>query len=482
MQRWKRLTVALFAAIVITSGVVTTTPQVAVAQDEATICAQELHIDVPSAEDVGKTPTVLIHGRGSDGGIWSQGSPSMEDTLRSISEAHLVEAFDYESESTKWVAGSDASYRLAKTIVCYYLLYGERVAVVAHSMGGLLTYETLNMEEYGVRVSEALGHIASIGSPFKGSWIATGAYGATITICKLLGKGPIWTMFADGLCREATADWSTSGLSYDSAQLEALPDLPEGITHKAIAGRIQMEVCFFKCVPFSIGDAIVPSESATARYTDTGVGDGVTIFDCVAEADLWCEHGNMLQDERVQYEVADSIMAFIVSRQADLVDLHGLQLPLTADWVLSDMTLYGEEFNRPHSTVVKMSLCDPEGGVNDYCAGFTVVDTAAYAEWAVAPYPQGEECPWYSLRDGLLHTPPKTTEDVMIGDRPATHRTHWQCDSDGNGNGTPPESAEAAQDIMHSWEVDGLVIVDFDPNSDDPLDGIEDLLADAHFS
>jgi hypothetical protein len=481
MPFWKRLIVALFAAMVMTSGAVIATPQVVVAQDEATTCAQELQIDVPSAEDVGKTPTVLIHGRGSDGGIWSQGSPSMKATLQSINEAHLVEAFDYESESTKWVAGSDASYRLAKTIVCYYLLYGEGVAVVAHSMGGLLTYETLNMEEYGVRVSEALGHIASIGSPFQGSWLATGTFEAAVAFCKLVGMTPIGQLAMEELCREVNSDWSTSGLmSYDSGQLEALPDLPEGITHKAIAGRIQMEVCFFACAPFSIGDSIVPSESATARYTDTGVGDGVTIFDCTISEGAWCEHGNMLQAEQVQQEVKASLEAYIASQHVEMTNLHGLELSLGDEWELSYMTLYAAS-EMPYSTVVNTELCtEPEA--NDYChASFTVVDAAAYAEW-MAPYPQGEGCPWYSLRDGLWHTSPKITEEVTIGGKPATYRIHWQCDSDGNGNATPPQSADAADDVMHSWEIDDIVVVDQDFESDEPLAGLEGLLAGAGVS
>jgi hypothetical protein len=298
----------------------------------AVACMEELNIEAPAKADKGKTPVLLVHGRGSGPKIWREGSKPMTTSLTSTDDVVVVPAFDYESESTKWVANSNAAQRLAKTIVCYFLLYGKKVIGVGHSMGGLLLYEALNQPSvYGVHVNDAFGHLATIGTPFKGSWFATASFEAAIGFCKLL---PVGKQVAEEVCREVNKDWSTSGLSYDSEQLEALPDLPEGITHKAIAGRIQMEVCFFECAPFSIGDGVVPSESATARYTDTGVGDGVTIFDCTVSEGAWCSHSDILQDERVQLEVVASIQTYITSTWGEIHNFYGLQLELPPEWTV----------------------------------------------------------------------------------------------------------------------------------------------------
>lgn len=315
MRPWERSIVALSAAAILTGGIVAASPpEAAYAQEDmAVTCADELNLTAPSTEQSGKVPVVLVHGRGGEPEAWLEGESPMKDALDSIDGAVIVPPFDYKSENTKWVANSDAAHRLAKTIVCYFLLYGEKLAVGAHSMGGPLTWEALDWSAYGVHVRDAVGHIFTIGSPFKGSWLASGAFETAIAFCKLVGLTPAGRLVMEELCREANSDWSSSGLSYDSDQLEALPDLPEGITHKAIAGRIQMEVCFFGCVPFSIGDGVVPSESATARYTDTGVGDGVTVFDCTISEGAWCAHSSMLQAERVQQEVKASIEAYLAS-------------------------------------------------------------------------------------------------------------------------------------------------------------------------
>lgn len=492
MKFLTKMVVVFSSAAILTSGLVAVIPpETAIAQEDmAVACADELDLTVPNVEEKGKTPVLLVHGRGSEGGIWSQGNPSMEDILRLIDYSVLVDPFDYQSESNKWVANSDAAHRLAKTIVCYYLLYGEEVAVVAHSMGGLMTYEALDWAAYGVYVRDAMGYIASIGSPFEGSWLATGVFETAIAFCKLVGLTQIGQLVMEELCREANSDWSTSGLSYDSEQLEALPDLPDGIAHKAIAGRIQMEVCFFGCAQFSIGDGVVPSESATARYTDTGVGDGVTIFDCTVSEGAWCSHSGMLQDERVQYEVKASIEAYMVSQMVEKTDFYGLQLPINEeDWKV----VYPEDgTNWAYTDDVHAIIVDNHCVTNDeygqgayvrmFCPGFSIVNMnePGYEDWM--PYEPGYDCHTDWLHDNYSLSGPHDPEKVTIGGVEAIHQEHWLCEYDDHWNPVPPE--EKPDYISHSWLIPdkGLLIFDFYNEGPDSLPGLEELLAGASWS
>jgi len=492
MKTSVRSAVTLWLAACLIGSVAAIVPAgVATAQDAAVECADDLSLETPVGDDEGKVPGLLVHGRGSKPDIWETGESSTRSVLQS-EKFDVVKPFDYEAESTKWVANSDAAHRLAETIVCYYLLYGEKVVVVAHSMGGLLTYEALDWAAYGVYVKDAVGHIATIGTPFEGSWLATATFEAATAFCKLLGFIPagLQSTDIDALCREANSDWSTSGLSYDSDQLEALPDLPEGITHKAIAGRIQMEVCFFACVPFSIGDSIVPSESATARYTDTGVGDGVTIFDCTLSEGAWCEHSSMLQAEPVQQDVKASIEAYIASHTVEKTDFYGLQLPINEeDWKI----VYPEDgtnwayTNDVHAIIVDNAcVTDDENPMGDYarmfCPGFSIINMnePGFEDWM--PYDPDYDCHTDWLHDDYSLTGPRDPEDVTIGGVAAVHQEHWLCGFDDSWSPVLPE--EKPDYISHSWLIPdkNLLIFDFYDDGPDSLPGLEELLAGASWS
>lgn len=308
MRLFAKVTAFVVMAVMGGSVTLVALPEAASAQEDttATACASELSLAVPSDEERGKTPVLMVHGYTADAATWSKGNPSMEDVVRFIDDSVLVDPFDYEAQNTKWVSGSGAAHRLAEEIVCYSKLYGKRVIVVAHSMGGLLAAEAFDWAVFGVFVKDAGGHLVTLGSPYEGSWLAAGYNTGDMSFCTVLTGGNV------NLCRDAYAGQATSGLSINSDQLAALPELPEGVTHKAIAGRAKYEMCFWGCAEFDLGDLVVPIDSATARSTDTGDGDGVTVFDCwISEG--WCSHGAMLQAEPVQQEVKASIEAYLAS-------------------------------------------------------------------------------------------------------------------------------------------------------------------------
>lgn len=478
----QRIAVGLSGVLLLT-GLVVTHPQPAMAQES---CATELGLEVPTVEEAESERVALtIHGlRGNKASF-----DGMDGELEDVDGA-VVKTFSYESTNDRWVTDSDTAHRLAETIVCYSALYnGKDVLLVTHSMGGLLAREALDWAADGVFVKDVAKYVITIAPPHQGSQLANIEADFWLSTCTAPFPG-MFVFFVEDACQQIEEGRAVNGLSVDSEQLAALPEFPEGVTVKTIAGDATWRVCApWGCSPGvdQNGDLVVSVDSATAEYTETGNGDGKTVFECdtaipiATITDAWCEHSNMLQAEQVQQEVKASIEAYIASQQVEMTNLHGLELPLGDEWELSYMTLHAPS-ERPYSTVVNTELCE-EPEVNDYCpGGFTVVDVAAYNQDSSWRYGEGEECPWYSLRDGQWHTPPKTVEELTIGGRPATHRTHWQCDSDGNGNATPPQSAEAAQDIMHSWEIGDIVVVDQDFESDEPLAGLEDLLAGASVS
>ena len=85
-----------------------------------------------------------------------------------------VYTFSYTKNSLRWVDDEHVGGEFAKTIDCLYEKHGTPVAVVAHSMGGLVTRWVANTDDgEGQPRSEKLGKIITIGTPYDGSALAT---------------------------------------------------------------------------------------------------------------------------------------------------------------------------------------------------------------------------------------------------------------------------------------------------------------------
>lgn len=488
MRRMFAAKVVAFAVIAVMCGATLVAwPEPASAQeDTVTACASELSLTVPSDEGRGKTPVLFVHGYTGKPSIWTDGENSMAESLSIIDDLVIVEPFDYESENTEWIASSGAAHNLAKSIVCYNQLYGKKVVVVAHSMGGLLAAEAFDWASFGVFVKDAGGHLITIGSPYEGSWLAAGLNTGDMSFCTVLTGGNV------DLCRDVYAEQATSGLSIDSDQLAALPELPDSITHKAIAGQVNYQVCFFACAELDLGDLVVPIDSATARSTDTGAGDGVTVFGCTLSGGVWCSHGAMLQAEQVQQEVKASIEAYL-SSQPKMIDFYGLQLPIDEDdWLV--VTPETSEYNWAHADEGRTVAVDRDCVIDNwddqgisapaYCPGFAIVNMNApgYEE---LPYGSGDECGWPGLHDDTFVSSPRETKEMMIGGVRAIRQTHWYCEeaTEGDYRQVVP-SANPSGVVLHSWLIpsENMVVFDFRNDSPGPLPGLEGLLASASWS
>jgi len=453
--------VAVSSAMILTTSVVIGNVDV-VAADE--LCRTDLG---------DSTPVVLVHGLNSNIGVWD----SMMSSLAEIDDLKPVK-FDYQAVNNEWVTHEDIGPKLARYIDCLAQVSLEgggkgKVIVLAHSMGGLATRYAVNETVDDRLVADEVGLVITIGTPHWGSDMAK--------LCESLGLMP--------QCRGS----APLALRPDSSELANLPEFPDSIPVRAIAGDVTLRDQLFE-TEFALdlnSDVVVKVDSATAFSSDTTVGDGESVFECdgkytrflgfITGIEAACEHTTMLSTDYIQEDVIVSIEEYLVSQSVEMTNLHGLELPLDESWELSYQTVHNP--SGAYSNVVRTDLCDREPEMNDYCPSFKVIDVAAFNGLFFWDYPgTDEDCLSYGLYDDLWHTPPQSTEEVTIGGKQATHRTHWQCRAYVGASALPPSSAASASDIMHSWEVDGLVVVEHNFDSNDPLVGLEDLLARAEWS
>ena len=289
------------------------------------VCAQELGLSEPTSTEASeKMPAILVHGLWSGQRIWNEGQPSMYSRIEGMGDV-VPYAFDYEPVNSTWVAEGDTADRLAKILVCFYLMYGKQGIAGAHSMGGLLLRQTLSKTAYGIPVEEAVGLIFTIGTPHKGSQLGGVSYGANFSLCYAMLFGQ-WD--AARLCNTAESKKAVSAMRPKSPELAKLPHFPSTVAVKAIAGEVSQQSVCWKWMNVCLhgrstgGDMIVSVDSATAQSTNDGVGGGIKVFGCttpvvVPWATPWCGHKEMLAAKPVQDEVVASIRKYLDSRPPD---------------------------------------------------------------------------------------------------------------------------------------------------------------------
>ena len=207
-----------------------------------------------------------------------------------------VFTFDYHPYSARWVDDPHLGPALGKVVDCLYHASGQKVIIVAHSMGGLIARYAATRP--GLNGSNRIGEISTVvtfGTPETGSAAAllaeTGVdFGAAtndllatirliLAACGKLTSNQIETgTLCDELPSPIRTFESASGaaLRYGSAELAALKPWPSSIDLDALAGNATFELAdpgWFS-LPWSttsvdVGDLIVTPASALARATLT---------------------------------------------------------------------------------------------------------------------------------------------------------------------------------------------------------------------
>jgi len=277
-----------------------------------------------------------------------------------------VFTFDYHDHSASWVTDEHLGPALGEAIDCLYRATGEKVIVVAHSMGGLVTREALAGKGTGDvdRVDE-VSTVITFGTPETGSLIAMLAANA-LDVSSLVNSqmAVLRTMLAHcggqasrkletgGLCdllpAEARAADSEAGraLRYGSPQLATLPPFPKKVAVDALAGDIVLTVpkIGWFALPWEtenvpIGDGVVTADSAVHNATTStkascsyqmspvrGAADALGLqFRVVATNDaarnplefraVPCFHGNLMRTIQLTNEATGMVDEDIAGRR-----------------------------------------------------------------------------------------------------------------------------------------------------------------------
>jgi len=201
-----------------------------------------------------------------------------------------VFTFDYHDYSARWVDDPHIGPALGDAIDCLFKATGEKVIVVAHSMGGLATrYALTHRGAAGVDRATEVSTVVTFGTPNTGSLLAllgdiTLTAGAVLNstlavvrlilaVCGQLATAKMETgTLCDLLPAAVGAFDSEAGraLHYGSAQLAELKPFPSGVQVDALAGDTVFTVpkAGWFHLPWEVdtvpaGDVIVMPDSAT---------------------------------------------------------------------------------------------------------------------------------------------------------------------------------------------------------------------------
>lgn len=251
----------------------------------------------------------------------SDGEPAVD--LRSLQE-RLTElpdtsvfAFDYSSIAALWVGHTATSPALAGAIECLAALSGEKVDIVAHSMGGLALRYALGGSDEGVTAH--VGQVITVATPNEGSEVASVVSGIGEATEAVFSSASVLAQIAlpavVGICnREMESDarvgcdippsvrtvFAVAGdggqaLRAGSVELSSVPAWPTSLRIHAIAGDYRIHLT----------SGLVPPEAFTAMR-DLARGFG---FDLAPAVDETIEAGDGIVE--VSSSTADAASTFI---------------------------------------------------------------------------------------------------------------------------------------------------------------------------
>ncbi|WP_326834886.1 hypothetical protein VSH64_08150 [Amycolatopsis rhabdoformis] len=276
-----------------------------------------------------------------------------------------VFTFDYHEYSARWVDDPHIGPALGDAIDCLYRATGEKVIVVAHSMGGLATrYALTHRGAAGADRAGEVSTVVTLGTPETGSLVALlgsdaldvgAATGAALAAVRLIlatcGKATTKALTTGSLCDilppPARAADSEAGraLRTGSPQLAALKPFPAGVTVHALYGDTNLTIpkAGWFHAPWDVdrvrvGDLIVMPDSATNGVKQTskascdyqlnptraatdgiGLSLGLTARSDVAQPITSiagaCFHGNLMRTIQLTNEVTGIVSDDVGARQ-----------------------------------------------------------------------------------------------------------------------------------------------------------------------
>lgn len=196
-----------------------------------------------------------------------------------------VFTYDYHPNSGNWVTRDSIGPGLGRSIDCLHRASGEKVIIIAHSMGGLAARQAVGRQSDGTDRSDKVSSVITFGTPNTGSLTAllVGAalnYPAPLVavmhmILGTCGRLSSQEIESSPMCNALGAPIRTfegeavAGLTSGSKELKALPKFPSNINVVGLAGSAKVvvkDLGLFKA-PWAtkdvdVGDEIVMTSSA----------------------------------------------------------------------------------------------------------------------------------------------------------------------------------------------------------------------------
>jgi pimeloyl-ACP methyl ester carboxylesterase len=267
--------------------------------------------------DIGKKlPVLFVHGLNAKGSDWD----GFRSYLSGENANVATEAFDYSANNTKWVTDPNIGAALADKIACMATSSREqggqgKVVVVAHSMGGLATRQSISERS---DILNDLGIVITIATPNTGSDTGEFLGDSLIKLCKkALGFGS--SLICDSLTSRANdAGFSAyPALMTGSPEISALANWPNDLSVYAIAGDIRPHYDFF-FAEFD-GSASGTDTLVTVSSALNGASENTLRYECSGDTPIvvlgWtkadCEHSTLDNSQAVQQKVADVVGKYI---------------------------------------------------------------------------------------------------------------------------------------------------------------------------
>jgi hypothetical protein len=305
------------------------------------------------------TPVLFVPGMGSQPTKFTTGgSASLASAVGRLPHVR-ISYFDYHSYDLDWVTDPHIGPALARTIACLgdksQVLGGPgKVVVIAHSMGGLALRDAAAQVVAGRSVASRLGLAVTVATPNDGSWVegvVTSAFGdpnatghgierlvvdrlllAARSACASRAQNPKALAGLAGSCGLLLSPGSPAAraMAPGSAQLAALPPLPQSIPVFAVAGSIRLVAGLGGIsaeLPVDLGDLLVQQSSALAEAGRGGPGSGSFTDTCsenisrllsdpAALSRVECEHGELLFAAPVGQGIQGAVGAYLDSTPA----------------------------------------------------------------------------------------------------------------------------------------------------------------------
>jgi pimeloyl-ACP methyl ester carboxylesterase len=275
----------------------------------------------------GSVPVVFIHGIISKPQMWKPSSPRSIAYQAARISGITAWTFNYQPEALDWVTNPAIGPAFADRLACLAHASGNKVIVVAHSMGGLATqYALAQPDRYGGAVGNHVAELITVATPYQGSELLSAMQaarsGVDLSESGILAEALLSACagHTSGICALPAVLPSQVGtdLELNSAAIAQLPPWPARLPVLDIAGDMGLLIGIdhiFVLHRFDVGDVAVTVGSATAHNTTSTPlikhCNSLKLLGAIYGNPGPCFHNHLVNDGDIITEVLAAIQATV---------------------------------------------------------------------------------------------------------------------------------------------------------------------------